>query len=128
MVVGSWRPSNTKTELFNFGTQSWTTALDYPYATWVNSPALGHYDIIYVPEIKGRGSKNYTSVYFVIGGDDQGYEDGIDFVAMFNGTFNDRWSKAGYLLNHRRVKFCSFIKFNHLSNLRNIALYGQDLI
>ena len=58
LAVGSFNPSNVKTELYNSVTGSWTTMDDYPF--FIGSTVNGH-DMVYIPA---------TSAFYVIGGDD----------------------------------------------------------
>ena len=88
-------PNNVKAEIFDFGTGSWTTVEDYPFAS-----VVAYYDMVYVPE---------TTAYYVIGGIGDWAE--LATIAMFK---NGAWSEAGQLNTARYVSFCSFFSVSKL--------------
>ena len=85
---------NIKTELFDYGTNGWSTSEDYPFG---NGEYVAYYDMLYIEEL---------SAYFVIGGYSSG--DDLATIAKFA---NGVWSSAGELITARRVSFCSFCFF-----------------
>ena len=87
MAVGSYSPSNKKTELYNFGTESWTTLdEDYPFC---DGTGMGYFDMVYVPEMLS---------FFVIGGLDSNMNY-MRQIAMFK---DDAWYNAGQLNSYGR--------------------------
>ena len=96
LAVGSYTPDNVKAEMFDYGTGSWTTVPDYPFAS---GSGFGYYDMIYVPA---------TSAYYVIGGFDG---NNLATIAMFK---NGAWSEAGQLNTARHVSFCSVVSVSKL--------------
>ena len=71
LAVGSRWPGSVKAEIYDFGTDDWTTVQDYPYGD-----ELSRYDMVYIPA---------TSAYYVIGQSE---------IVMFK---NGAWSEAGQL-------------------------------
>ena len=86
MTVGSGGPDNIKTELFDFGTNTWETMDDYPYGS---NTAFGFYEMVFIQE---------SSAYYVIGEYDG--KDRLTTIAMFH---NGVWSQAGQLNQPRQV-------------------------
>ena len=91
LAVSSYDPFNIKTELYDYGTNGWSTSEDYPFG---NGDYVAFYDMLYIEEL---------SAYFVIGG----YSSGdLATIAKFA---NGVWSSAGHLNSARDVSFCSFL-------------------
>ena len=89
MTVGSRGPdgfNNIKTELFDFGTNTWETMDDYPYGS---NTAFGFYEMVFIQEY---------SAYYVIGG-----FDGKNTLATISKFRNGVWSQAGQLNQPRHV-------------------------
>ena len=113
MVVGSWNPENIKTELYDYGTNGWSTSEDYPFG----ADYVAFYDMLYIEEL---------SAFFIIGG----YVGGGVVSGVYWATIakfaNGVWSSAGQLNTERSVSFCSFCFLSKLliSILRAIALNG----
>ena len=82
-------PDNVKAELYDFGTDAWTTVQDYPS----DAGFIVNYDMVYIPA---------TSAYYVIGGYDGVY---LSTIGMFK---NGAWSEAGQLKTARSVSFYSY--------------------
>ena len=101
MAVGSFNPSNVKAEVFDFGTESWTSVNDYPFSF---GTSVYDYDMIFM---------NQLSSYFVIGGHSSAK------IAQFK---NGQWSHAGELNSSRSVCFRLFFSIKKYS--RDIALNG----
>ena len=100
LAVGSLGPNNVKAEVYDFGMGDWTTVQDYPYS----SRGFGYYDMVYFPA---------TSAYYVIGGFDEGWGIGGNWIRRDQariGMFkNGAWSEAGQLKTARYVSFRSFL-------------------
>ena len=86
MTVGSHGPDNIKTELFDFGTNTWETMDDYPYSS---NTAFGFYEMVFIQEF---------SAYYVIGG-----FDGKQLHSTIAKFHNGVWSQAGQLNQPRHV-------------------------
>ena len=99
-MVGSRTPNNVKAEVYDFGTGDWTSVQDYPYA----AGTVAYCDMVFVPE---------TSAYYVIGGFDEGWGIGGNWIRRDQariGMFkNGAWSEAGQLKTARYVSFRSFL-------------------
>ena len=93
LAVGSYDPYNKKTELFDYGTNGWSTSEDYPFG---NGDYVALYDMLYIEEL---------SAYFVIGG-----LSSVDLATIAKFA-NGVWSSAGELNMARYVSFCSFCFF-----------------
>ena len=91
LAVGSYVPNNIKTELFDYGTNGWSTEADYPFGS---GEYVYAYDMLYIEEL---------SAYFVIGGLSR------DYLATIAKFANGVWSSAGQLNQARHVTFCFFI-------------------
>ena len=95
LAVGSYVPNNIKTELFDYGTNGWSTEADYPFG---NGEYVAYYDMLYIEEL---------SAYFIIGGRSSNSNDLATIAKFANGV----WSWAGQLNAMRNVSFCSFPRF-----------------
>ena len=88
VAVGSFEPYNKKTELFDYGTNGWSTSEDYPFG---NGEYFNGYDMLYIEEL---------SAYFVISG-----FSGYDYLTTIAKFANGVWSSAGELNSARYVSF-----------------------
>ena len=95
MAVGSRSPDIKKTELYDYGTDVWTTEADYPFG---NGEDVSVYDMLYIEELPA---------YCVIGGNSGWYGILATIAKFANGV----WSSAGDLNSARLVSFCSFCFF-----------------
>ena len=93
LAVGSFQPSNIKTEFYDFGTSEWTVLDDYPFSSGVG---VDSFAMVFISKL---------SAYIIIGG--YGGYDGYDnsAISMFR---NGVWSNAGQLNMARSVNFCLF--------------------
>ena len=98
LAVGSYDPYNKKTELFDYGTNGWSTSEDYPFG----GPSVAAYDMLYIEEL---------SAFFIIGGYVTGSVLSGDYLATIAKFANGVWSSAGQLNRMRYVSFCSFCFF-----------------
>ena len=108
MTVGSRGPDNVKTELFDFGSNTWETMDDYPYGS-TDSKGFGYYDMVFIQK---------SSAYYVIGGFD-GKINHATIAKFHNGV----WSQAGQLNQSRHVS-PRFFKQLKTRLLRYIELNG----
>ena len=85
-MVGAYRPSHAKTELFDLSSRRWRIQADYPF----------HDSIYLAPTIF------INDQFFVFGGESKqdGRLNSVNTIAGFNPTWN-KWSKMGELKEAR---------------------------